>query len=173
MFTRCDDLCLSKEEIAKTELKILNKLVELNEKGYTIKEHNIVKIKNLITGKYSDICNFCACQGGRKMIVFDMYGNIFPCELSDTQNESIGSIYDHITLPKIIKRDFYVAKTDEQCAKCFWHPFCKGRCMVRTISAKKRPPDIDEIECAVNTSLYPALTKLISEKPEIAYRLSN
>lgn len=179
MFTRCDDLCLSTEEIAKTELKILNKLVELNEKGYTIKEHNIgVKIKNLITGKYSDICNSCGCQGGRKMIVFDMYGNIFPCELTDIPNESIGSIYDDITLPKIIleaenKRDFYVLKTDAKCAKCSWYPFCKGGCTVRTISAKRRPPNIDEIECAVNTSLYPALTKLISERPEIAYRLSN
>lgn len=179
MFTQCDALCLSKEEIAETELKILNKLVELNEKGYCIKEYNIgVKIKNLITGKYSDICNSCGCLGGRKMIVFDMYGNIFPCELTDTADESIGSIYDETTLPEIIleaknKRDFYVAKKNEKCETCSWYPFCKGGCTVRTISAKRRPPNIDEIECAVNTSLYPALTKLISENPEIANRLSN
>ncbi|MBR4026656.1 MAG: radical SAM protein [Lachnospiraceae bacterium] len=179
MFCDCSDLCLSKEEIAKAEIKLLNKLVELNERGYNISEQNIkVKLKNLLLKQYSDICHSYGCLGGRKMIVFDMQGNMFPCELTDIPHEKIGSIYDGMGLSDIVKdaiknRDFFVAKKVPECQNCFWYIFCKGGCTVRAISIGKRPPEIDSIECAVNSVLYPELLKLMVEKPNIVNKLIN
>ena len=177
MFTECMELCLSKEEIAETELRLLNKLVELNEKGFEITEHNIsVKLKNILTKKYTDICHSCGCSGGKKMIVFDMEGNYYPCELTDTPNEMIGSIYDDkdlvANITEVVKyKDFFAEKKNDKCAECMWYVYCKGGCTVRAISRGKRPPDIDEIECAVNMTLYPELLQLIVKKPKIVNKL--
>lgn len=177
MFTECSDLCLSKEQIAETEFRLLNKLVELNENGYNISEYNIsVKLKNLLLKKYSDICHSCGCSGGKKMIVFDMHGNIFPCELTDTPEEKIGSIYDGVDLIDMVKagtssKDFFIPKKSDKCSECVWYTFCKGGCTVRAISIGKRPPETDEIECAVNCTLYPELLKLILEKPFVVNKL--
>lgn len=177
MFTECKDMCLAMDEIAETELRLLRKLIKLNERGYEITEHNIsVKLRNILLKRYSDICHSCGCSGGRKMIVFDMDGNIYPCELTDMPNEKIGSIYDKKDLIDIIKenikyKDFFFAKKAKKCNDCLWYVFCKGGCTVRAISVGKRPPEIDEIECAVNTTLYPELMKLIVSKPKIVNAL--
>lgn len=177
MFTECRDLCLSKEEIAETEIRLLNKLVELNENGFEITEHNIaVKLKNILTRKFTDICHSCGCTGGKKMIVFDMNGNYYPCELTDIPSESIGNIYDDkdliVNLVDAIKnKDFFIEKKEEKCLNCMWDVYCKGGCTVRAISRGKRPPSVDEIECAVNISLYPALLELIMTKPKIVNRI--
>lgn len=177
MFTECQELCLSKEEIAATEICLLNKLVELNEKGFEISEHNIsVKLKNILTKEYTDICHSCGCTGGKKMIVFDMNGNYYPCELTDIPDESIGNIYDDkdliVNLAEATKnKDFFVDKKDDKCVNCMWYVYCKGGCTVRAISIGKRPPSIDEIECAVNMSLYPALLELIVTKPKIVNKI--
>lgn len=177
MFTECEELCLSNEEISETELRMLDKIIELNEKGYEIAEKNIVtKLKNLLLKKYTDICHSNGCSGGRKMIVFDMLGNIYPCELTDVPKEKIGNIYEDADLPALIKhslttKDFFEEKREEKCNDCMWYEFCKGGCTVRAISKGRRPPKIDEIECTVNTVLYPALMKLIVEKPGIVNKL--
>lgn len=62
---------------------------------------------------------------------------------------------------------------EDLCNHCDWYVFCKGGCTVRAMSIGKRPPHIDEIECSVNLSLYPALIKLILEKPQIVNRFLN
>ena len=49
----------------------------MQERGYDVMEHNIfIKLKNLLFREYTDICLSCGCCGGKKMIVFDMDGNI-------------------------------------------------------------------------------------------------
>lgn len=177
MFSDCDGLCLSKEEIADIEIKLLSKLTELIERGYRITEYNMkVKLKNILFKQYSDICHSCGCSGGRKMIVFDMEGRIFPCELTDIPSENIGSIYTGEKLTNFVAdamkhRDFFDLKQSELCKECLWYVFCRGGCTVRAISADKRPPEIDEIECAVNRSLYPALMQLILEKPGVVNQI--
>lgn len=110
------------------------------------------------------------------MIVFDMEGRIFPCELTDIPAENIGSIYSGEKLTKLVADavkhgDFFDLKRSELCKECLWYVFCKGGCTVRAISAGKRPPEIDEIECAVNRSLYPALMQLILEKPGVVNQI--
>ncbi len=177
MFSDSESICLSGDEISVTETRILNKLVELNERGLRISEHNIkVKINNLLFGRYSDICHSKGCMGGKKMIVFDKKGNIYPCELTDTPDERIGSIYDRADLISLVSsafnnRDFFVPKKAESCCSCEWHAFCQGGCTVRTISCGKRPPQIDLIECAVNRALYPALVELIITNPAVVNAL--
>jgi uncharacterized protein len=177
MYIECSDLCLPKQEIANTEIRLLNKIVELNERGYNISEHNInVKLKNILLKRYTDICHSCGCMGGRKMIVFDMNGNIYPCELTDAPKEKFGSIYDSNDLLDSMEvwlknNDFFTEKKDDVCSDCMWYVFCKGGCTVRVINEGKRPPEIDETECAVNTSLYPELLKLVLENPRIVNKM--
>ena len=177
MFSNCDGLCLDKEKIAEATVRILQKIVELNERGYYISEYNMkTKLVNILYQKYTDICHSQGCCGGRKMITFDMEGRIYPCELTDTPEENIGSIYDGTDLIALVsdaaqKRDFFIPKRADVCRDCEWYLFCRGGCTVRAISAGKRPPAIDEIECAVNRSLYPALVELVRTKPDIVNRI--
>lgn len=179
MFTDCADMCLSKEQIYDTEQRMLKKLVELNERGYHICEHNIkVKLRNLLYRQYSDICHSRGCMGGRKMIVFDRKGSIYPCELTDVPGESLGSIYDCQDLislinTELVHKEFFVHEKPEICRECEWYIFCGGGCTVRKMSRDKIVAEIDEIECAVNTILYPALVELVLEKPQIVYKLIN
>ena len=98
-YRNCNDICLAPKEIAETELRIFRKIIELQEMGYSVIEQNIMaKLKNILFRKYTDVCLSCGCCGGRKMIVFDMHGNIFPCELTDQPEYAIGNIYNGIPL---------------------------------------------------------------------------
>ena len=147
--------------------------MELLERGYPIFDNNLrIKLNNILYRKYSDICHSRGCKGGLKMVVIGMDGGIYPCELTDTPREQIGSIYEDSDLPRQIEqskqgRDFYLKKSGVECKECAWYIFCGGGCTVRTINSGKRPPAIDEIECAVNSALYPALIELVLKKPEI------
>lgn len=177
IFFDCKGLCLDENEIASTIVRVLNRIIQLNEQGYFIAEHNInVKLHNLLTAEYTDICHCRGCSGGKKMIVFDMNGNIYPCELTDIQSESFGNISDDKDLIELVKKsscekDFFIPKKADVCKNCDWYCFCRGGCTVRGISCGKRPPEIDTIECAVNRALYPALVELILTKPEIVNRM--
>lgn len=177
LFFDCDDICVDDELIAETILHLLRRLVELIEKGYKIEEHNIsVKLRNIITNQFTDICHSRGCNGGRRMIVFDRNGNIYPCEMTDMPEEKLGCIYDSGDLTELVtlsvaKHDFFCAKKEEICDTCEWYVFCRGGCTVRTISCGKRPPMIDHIECAVNRSLYPALMELILKKPDVVNKM--
>lgn len=98
-YRNCNDICLAPKEIAETELRIFRKIIELQEMGYSVIEQNMMaKLKNILFRKYTDVCLSCGCCGGRKMIVFDMHGNIFPCELTDQPEYAIGNIYNGIPL---------------------------------------------------------------------------
>ncbi len=173
-----EELCLSEEEIAEAEKVILRKMAELAERGYSLTEKNIcTKIRNLLFFEYSDICLSRGCAGGRKMIVFDRDGRIYPCELTDFPEESIGSIYQNdISLIEMVKkgigcRDYFIPKTAEKCMECQWYAYCGGGCTVRIMNAGGRPPETDDIECAVNRALYPEIIDMILNKPQVINRI--
>ena len=66
-YTHGQNQCLNTQEIADTELRILYKIIELQERGYDVMEHNIfIKLKNLLFREYTDICLSCGCCGGKK-----------------------------------------------------------------------------------------------------------
>ena len=177
LFFNCEELCVPEEEISETIIRLLNKIVKLNEEGLTIEEHNIsVKLRNILTRRFTDICHSAGCCGGKKMIVFDMNGGIYPCELTDTPGEAIGNIGDGVDLVKVVNssitiQDYFTPKKEKICDECDWYVFCRGGCTVRAISRGNRPPKIDRIECAVNRSLYPALIELILTKPKIVNKI--
>ncbi len=171
-------LCLSKEEIAETELRMLEKIVELTERDYHLQEKNITtKIRNLLFSEYSDICLSRGCNGGKKMIVFDRLGNIYPCELTDFPEEAIGNIKDmdksliDIVRDSIDRTDYFVPKRIEKCDTCPWYLYCGGGCTVRVLNSGHQPPVVDEIECAVNCALYPAIIELVLTKPKIINKI--
>ena len=177
VFFDCNDICVDEKLISVTILRLLNRMVDLIEIGYQVEEHNIcVKLKNILTNKFTDICHSRGCNGGKRMIVFDRNGNIFPCEMTDTPKEKLGSIYEPISLLDMIHksvgiRDYFLVKKEEICESCEWYIYCRGGCTVRTICSGKRPPLIDRIECAVNRTLYPALMELILTKPNVVNKL--
>jgi hypothetical protein len=176
-YRNCNDICLTPKEIAETELRIFRKIIELQEMGYSVIEQNIMaKLKNILFRKYTDVCLSCGCCGGRKMIVFDMHGNIFPCELTDQPEYAIGNIYNGIPLISQIensikgKNSFFDKKENTECIDCYWKIFCKGGCTVRVMSNKNNK-DVDITECEINKVLYPELIKLIIDKPEIVNKM--
>mgnify|MGYP004639100507 FL=1 len=176
-FAYNDNLCLSVEEIQETEIRIFDKLVYLVKEGYNIFDSNIkTKIRNVLQREYSDVCLSRGCCGGRKMIVFDMNGGIYPCELTDYKEQKIGTIYENPDLPLLLQERkktslFYRKKFQDKCGKCPWYFFCRGGCTVRMMNSGTETADIDEIECAVNTALYPKIIELILNDIDLAYQI--
>lgn len=172
-FSCCDSLCLTPEEISSATVRIFRKLAELTERGFPITERNVItKLKNLLFNEYSDICLSRGCHGGVKMIVFDMDGGIFPCELTDFPEERIGNVFqgqrDLIGTVRqaMQEKRYFQRKEAEKCAACPWHCYCMGGCSVRIMTAKNPASDVDEIECATNCALYPEMIRWILTRPE-------
>lgn len=176
-FVENDELCLSTEEIKETEVRLFDKLINLVSRGHQIFDLNIkTKIRNVICREYSDVCLSRGCCGGRKMIVIDKTGGIYPCELTDYKEMSFGTIYEAPDLISLLKRKseeggFFEKKCASECKDCPWYFYCRGGCTVRMINSGKRAPEIDEIECAVNCALYPKIIELILTDTELAYTI--
>ena len=56
------------------------------------------------------------------MIVFDMNGGIYPCELTDYKEQKIGTIYENPDLPLLLQERkktslFYRKKFQDKCGK--------------------------------------------------------
>lgn len=172
MYAESAGLCLTEEEIAQAEETIFRTLLSLNERDLHIEEQNIrTKILNLLRLADTDICLSRGCQGGRKMIVFDMEGNFYPCELTDEPAWKLGSIYEDQDLMTAIRKKmkthlYFAQKWEARCDGCPWYVFCRGGCTVRVISRGQRPPKIDETECAVNRALYPLIIEFLLTSPE-------
>ena len=176
-FAGNDNLCLSTEEIQETEVRMFDKLIHLVRDGYDIFDANVkTKIRNVLLREYSDVCLSRGCCGGRKMVVFDMNGGIYPCELTDYKEQKIGTIYENPDLPMLLLERkntslFYSKKFQDKCGECPWYFFCRGGCTVRMMNSGSKVPDIDEIECAVNTVLYPKIIELILNDINLAYQI--
>lgn len=96
-------LCLSKDEVAYAQKRLLKKLLELNKRGFAITELNVQeKLMNLLTHAKSNICTSRGCMGGAKMIAFDQDGRIFPCDVTDYKEESIGSVHEKHDLISLV-----------------------------------------------------------------------
>lgn len=166
-------LCLSSDQVEVAERILLAKLVDLNRRGYKITELNVQeKLMNLLVRSKSNICTSRGCMGGTKMIAFDQDGLIYPCDVTDYKEESIGSVHDRqdlITLvndAKASKRDFFNKKHIDDCDSCpFWF-YCKGGCTTAIKYKKGCVEGVDNQECLANKTLYPELINLILTDPE-------
>ena len=165
IFNNCEGITLTEDDAAYTQTIILNSIVNLNKSGIRVSEYNIkVKLQNLLFLQYSDICLSRGCHGGYKMIVFDMDGNYFPCELTDILKYRIGSIYDGRdfieSIDKAIENNEYFSTVDtSMCQECEWYVYCKGGCTIKSLCKKDGENKVDIIECAVNKTLYPVATR--------------
>ena len=134
--------------------------------GANFSEGNIeVRAKNLLQRSNMSCCISHGCQGGRKMVSFDHKGNIFPCEMIDFPEEKIGSIYEKDSIEIMVNKaaqqnKFFLPKKDERCKECPWWYYCQGGCSSRN-RYLNRDGQIDEVECALNRSIYPRLIQEI------------
>lgn len=166
-------LCLSDEQITEAQNILVDKLIDLNRRGFEITELNVQeKLMNLLIRSKSNICTSRGCMGGTKMIAFDQDGRIYPCDVTDYKEESIGNVHaggDLIELVKTAKsgkRDFFAKKHSENCDQCpFWF-FCKGGCTTAIKYKLGKVEGVDHQECLANISLYPRLIDIILTQPE-------
>ena len=119
---------------------------------------------SFVFDEYTDICLSKGCCGGKKMIVFDMNGGIYPCELTDFPEQCLGSVFQsdnslkNIIYNSLDTSAYFRVKTSEKCNSCPWYCYCRGGCTVRILSSKEGTSGIDEIECAINQALYPEVS---------------
>ncbi|MBO5348313.1 MAG: radical SAM protein [Clostridia bacterium] len=166
-------LCLSEEQIIAAQNILIDKLVDLNNRGFEITELNVQeKLMNLLVRSKSNICTSRGCMGGTKMIAFDQDGRIYPCDVTDYKEESIGNVHisgdliELVKAAKIANNDFFAKKHSDICNKCpFWF-FCKGGCTTAIKYKLGKVEGVDNQECLANLSLYPRLINLILTNPE-------
>ncbi len=166
-------LCLTEEQVIQAQNILVDKLIDLNDRGFEITELNVhEKLKNLLVRSKSNICTSRGCMGGRKMIAFDQDGRIFPCDVTDYKEESIGDVKQGGDLIEMVKaamssrRDFFNKKHSADCDNCpFWF-FCKGGCTTAIKYKLGRVDGVDHQECKANLALYPRLIDIILNNPK-------
>jgi len=137
--------------------------------GIGFSESNIhTRQENLLCRSNSNCCISSGCSAGKRIISFDMDGNIFPCEMMDYPEYKLGSIYSDtgfIALTESKQKNAFKKRKCEKCSDCPWWYFCKGGCNSR-VNYIGRPDDIDKTECILNKTIYPYLVEkmLNSEK---------
>lgn len=171
------DLCMTSEEIGFSALQILKTLINLTKEDYTVSDYNIyTKLMNLLFNQRNDVCICDGCHGGRRMITFDYHGNVFPCDVTDYPEECLGNISTEPDLVSMVEKaipqkSYFKEKKQPQCGSCPWYCYCRGGCTVHVKTQGDEPPAVDEIECAVNRTLYPELVRLIISEPQTVNRL--
>lgn len=156
--------------------KVLNKLIDLNEKGVYVTERNIQdKLKNLLIRISGSICKSIGCKGGKQLISFDKHGNVYPCELTDHADVIMGNIHDEKDLPTLLKNNsstskYFKEKKIEECNNCSYYCFCRGGCTA-AVKYNHFKCAIDTSECTINKILYPKLIHLILNKPKVVEKL--
>ncbi len=158
--------------------RILDKIIDLNEKGYQVTDSNIRdKLLNILVGSSGDICHSRGCQGGRKFITIASNGDIYPCELVGKEEVRIGNIFTGKDLIGMIKESmssnpYFFHKHSEKCDACPWYVYCRGGCTASIFSYNNNLDEIDEKECAVNQALYPKIIELVLQKSPIVGKLT-
>ena len=172
-----DDMGVPYEKISTFIKRFINKIIAINEEGYTLWDTNISdKLCNLSFGFSGNLCKANGCQGGKQIISFDKYGNIYPCELTDNKDVILGNIFDDKKDLKMLieeatkKNEYFSERKVEACDSCCFRPFCRGGCpaAIRYAADGRK---IDTTECLINQALYPELIKLLLNKPKMAQRL--
>lgn len=172
-FVDNDALCMSEDEIGRATATIFDTMMDLAKDDKFVADYNIyTKFMNLLYRQREDVCLCDGCHGGRKMITFDYKGDIYPCDVSDYQEECIGNIYENEDLINTVSKamdckTYFLEKGEEKCLTCPWSCYCKGGCTVHVKTNGDNPPKVDKIECAINKVLYPRLVETILERPEL------
>jgi len=156
------DLAPSVTQLQVFVPSLLRKIKEINKSGIRFIEPNIIaKLGNILYRRLQSCCISNGCCGGKKIISFAPDGFIYPCEMTDFKNESLGALSDCDLCSAIACAEkthlYFAEKRIPECDTCPWWPYCKGGC-----SSKVRYQNgngVDEVECQINKTLYPLLAR--------------
>ena len=159
-----ENLSLSPREVNWFANELFDYLYAFHSAGSDFSEGNMeVRIRNLLYQCNDNLCISHGCQGGKRIISFSQDGGIYPCEMTDFEEERLGTIDSGRHLDEMIenaelKNKFFEVKEDKRCKNCPWWCYCKGGCTSRNrykgISGKP-----DECECAINRAIYPRIVE--------------
>ena len=167
---------LTLDEIADAAKEIVAAMIGIKQRGSSFREMNCEdRIQNLLSRGNGNICHSCGCCGGRRMVSFDMDGNIYPCELTDWPDERLGNISDGEDLCELVARaiaadkPYFRAKEKKECAECPWLYYCRGGCSshIKYLHLENHGDIVDEAECALNKAMYPLLVKALLAMPQL------
>ena len=159
--TECD-LVPSMEQLQAFVPKLVQKIKEVNKTDIRFTEPNVItKLGNILYRRLHSCCISNGCCGGKKIISFAPDGCIYPCEMTDFKDESLGTISDCNLCASISCAEkthlYFAEKRISDCDTCPWWAYCKGGC-----SSKVRYQNgngVDDVECQINKTLYPILAK--------------
>lgn len=151
------------EKVKEFYTRLFWHVLDYRKKGIVIIESTIhTRYENLTMSSRKNCCESCGCSGGRSILSFDGFGDIYPCEMTDFEEEKLGSIFDG-DLDELIDNNtnsfFNKDRTDERCRNCPWLFFCQGGCTSRVLYSEEK--GIDEVACVINRTLYPLISKMI------------
>lgn len=166
----CDGVrALSHDEILQIAEEIINSVRVIRSKGSMLHESCTAdRLNNLLSKSNANICHSCGCCGGRRMVSFDMDGNIYPCELTDWPDECLGNIAEGRDLCDMVEKaiethPYFCEKRKPECERCPWWFYCRGGCSSAVKYINQCGNGVDECECSLNLAMYPLLTKLLLE----------
>lgn len=168
-------ISLNNEDVLCFCEKLCDKLEKVASNGYSFCELGVIeRLHNLFDLKPTSLCCSRGCQGHSRIFSFDMIGNIYPCDLVDNPELTIGNITENLTFSQMIERcnnKFYSYKYNEKyCSDCEYHFFCKGGCPAMNIFNNT---DVDIVECLRNKYLYKRLINIALEQPGLISSLTN
>ena len=174
-YTHKKQLCLYPEEISDIYTRVVGRVLDINRRGIQFGESNLVNIfHNLLSRRKINFCNSRGCQAGYKMISFDMDGKIYPCDLTDHTEVSLGSVYDNKSLKELLEEskhsDFFNAKDIRNCKKCLWYFYCRGGCTSSCYFSKDM---IDYSDCEKNRTLYNLAIDAMLSYPDMVEKITN
>lgn len=156
------DLVPTNEQLQAFVPILIQKIKEVNKSSIRFVEPNVIsKMGNILYRRLHSCCISNGCCGGKKIISFAPDGHIYPCEMTDFKDESLGTISNRDLCASIACAEkthlYFAEKRISDCNGCPWWSYCKGGC-----SSKVRYQNgngIDEVECQINKALYPLLAK--------------
>lgn len=169
------DIALTDNDIINFCNTLCDNIIRINQAGYPFGESGIIeRLHNLLDLKPTSLCCSRGCQGRNRIFSFDMNGNIYPCDMVDSPDFSIGNINDNISFSNLTrnsKNKFYQHSTmSNNCNNCIHKFFCKGGCPAMALF---RGSTIDGAECLRNKQLYPRLIEIIVENPDLISSITN
>ena len=163
------------KEFATTMFNLVVKMVKEGNDSFKVSDIRD-RVENVLFRANNSICISCGCMSGRKMISFNKNGDIFPCEMTDFEQEKIGNVSENRDLIELVKdsigkSELYKHIKINKCENCAWWHYCKGGCKANRLYKYSFAKDIDEQECNYNITLYSKIIDLWLEQPELINKI--
>lgn len=161
------DLAIPLDKIDAYVEKLLGSIRLLYNNGINIIEQNISqRMLNLLYRPNNNICNAYGCHGGYRMLSISMNGKVYPCELTDYDEFSIGDLNSgdfKVMAENAINacNEYFAKRKLDKCNDCPWLYYCRGGCRSSVKYSKNNTFEIDDTECAFNRAIYPRLVDII------------